>query len=134
MLDLLSQGRAVLSVGRGYDAREYAAFGVDFSQSLEIFFEGLDIVQKAWTQDRFSHDGKYYQFPECSITPRPVQQPHPPIYVACVSEPTLRRAARAGSTPGSQNSTEICVRSGSSGCTEVQISLPAPSPSSVRET
>ena len=75
LLDLLSQGRAVLSAGRGYDAREYTAFGVDFSQSLEIFFEGLDIVQKAWTQDTFSHDGKFYQFPECTITPRPVQKP-----------------------------------------------------------
>ncbi len=96
LLDLLSQGRAVLSAGRGYDAREYAAFGVDFSDSLEIFFEGLDIVQKAWTQDTFSHDGKFYQFPECTITPHPVQKPHPPIYVACFSEPTLRRAAQAG--------------------------------------
>lgn len=96
LLDLLSQGRAVLSVGRGYDVREYTAFGVDFSQSLEIFFEGLDVVRKAWTQESFSHDGKFYQFPECSITPRPVQKPYPPIYVACFSEPTLRRAARAG--------------------------------------
>ena len=96
LLDLLSQGRAVLSAGRGYDAREYAAFGVDFSQSLEIFFEGLDILQKAWTQDSFSHDGAFYQFPECGITPRPVQKPHPPIYVACFSETTLRRAAQAG--------------------------------------
>ena len=96
LLDLLSDGRAVLSAGRGYDAREYTAYGVDFSDSLEIFFEGLDIVQKAWSRESFSHDGAFYQFPECTITPRPLQLPHPPIYVACFSEPTLRRAARGG--------------------------------------
>ena len=96
LLDLVSNGRAIFSAGRGYDAREYAAFGVDFHKSQEIFFEGMEIIQKAWTQDTVSHQGKFYQFPEVSITPRPVQRPHPPIYVACFSEPTIRFAARSG--------------------------------------
>ena len=96
LLDLLSNGRAVFSAGRGYDAREYAIFQVDYERSPDIFFEGLDIIEQAWTQDKVSYEGDFYRFPECSITPRPVQQPHPPIYVACFSEPTLRRAAKAG--------------------------------------
>ena len=96
LLDLLSNGRAVLSVGRGYDAREYAAFGVDFAQSQEIFFEGLDIIKKAWTNETVSHQGVHYAFPECTVLPRPVQKPYPPIYVACFSEPTMRYAARNG--------------------------------------
>ena len=96
LLDLLSNGRAVLSVGRGYDAREYAAFVVDFAQSQEIFFEGLEIIKKAWSHEKVSHQGVHYNFPEITVFPRPVQQPYPPIYVACFSEPTLRYAARAG--------------------------------------
>ena len=96
LLDLLSDGRAQLSVGRGYDAREYAAFGVDFAQSQEIFFEGLEVIKKAWSQETCSHQGVHYQFSEITVLPRPVQKPHPPIYVACFSEPTLRHAARAG--------------------------------------
>ena len=96
LLDLLSNGRAVLSVGRGYDAREYAAFEVDFAQSQEIFFEGLEIIKKAWSHEKVSHQGVHYNFPEITVLPRPVQQPYPPIFVACFSEPTLRYAARAG--------------------------------------
>ena len=96
LLDLLSNGRAQLSVGRGYDAREYAAFGVDFAQSQEIFFEGLEVIKKAWSHETSSHKGVHYQYPEVTVLPRPVQQPYPPIYVACFSEPTLRHAARAG--------------------------------------
>jgi len=96
LLDLLSNGRAMLSAGRGYDAREYAAFGVDFAQSQEIFFEGLEVIKKAWSHETISHHGLHYDFSEISVLPRPVQQPYPPIFVACFSEPTLRYAAKAG--------------------------------------
>ena len=96
LLDLLSNGRAVLSAGRGYDDREYQAFGANFSDSQELFFEGMDIIKKAWTQETFSHEGRHYQVPEISITPRPVQHPFPPTYVACFSQPTLMYAARNG--------------------------------------
>lgn len=96
LLDLLSDGRAIFSAGRGYDAREYAGLGADFQRNQEIFFEGLDIVKRAWTQETFSYQGDFYQFQECTVIPRPVQQPHPPIYVAGFSEPTLRFAAQGG--------------------------------------
>ena len=96
LLDLLSDGRAQLSVGRGYDVREYEAFGIEYNRSQEIFFEGLEVLKKAWNHDVSSHQGIHYQYPELSVLPRPVQNPHPPIYVACFSEPTLRFAARAG--------------------------------------
>ena len=96
LLDLLSNGRAMLSAGRGYDAREYAAFGVDFAKSQEIFFESLEVIRKAWSNETVSHHGVHYSFPEITVLPRPVQQPYPPIFVACFSEPTLRYAARAG--------------------------------------
>ncbi|MEX2104566.1 MAG: LLM class flavin-dependent oxidoreductase [Bacilli bacterium] len=96
LLDLLSNGRAIFSAGRGYDKREYDVFGIDFNQSRDIFFEGLDIIKKAWTKKSFSYEGKFYKFPEVELTPRPVQRPHMPIYVAAFSRPSLEKAAEMG--------------------------------------
>ncbi len=96
LLDLLSNGRAIFSAGRGYDKREYDVYGIDFNKSRDLFFEGLDIMKKAWTEEFFSYNGEFYTFPEVSLTPRPVQDPHPPIYVAAFSEPTIEKAAAMG--------------------------------------
>ncbi|MFK9092480.1 LLM class flavin-dependent oxidoreductase [Bacillus salipaludis] len=96
LLDLLSDGRAIFSAGRGYDKREYDVFQVDFNDSRDIFFEQLDIIKKAWTQPSISYDGKFYKFPEIELTPTPVQDPHPPIYVAAFSEPSVIKAAEMG--------------------------------------
>ncbi|MGJ9386243.1 LLM class flavin-dependent oxidoreductase, partial [Salipaludibacillus sp. CF4.18] len=96
LLDLLSNGRAIFSAGRGYDKREYDVFEVDFNDSRDIFFEQLDIIKKAWTQESISYEGKFYNFPEIEITPTPVQDPHPPIFVAAFSEPSVLKAAEMG--------------------------------------
>jgi alkanesulfonate monooxygenase SsuD/methylene tetrahydromethanopterin reductase-like flavin-dependent oxidoreductase (luciferase family) len=96
LLDVLSDGRAIFSAGRGYDKREYDAFGLDFNNSREIFFEELDIIKTAWAKETFSYNGKYYKIPEITITPRPVQNPHPPIFVAAFSEPSVVKAAEMG--------------------------------------
>jgi alkanesulfonate monooxygenase SsuD/methylene tetrahydromethanopterin reductase-like flavin-dependent oxidoreductase (luciferase family) len=97
LLDLLSQGRVVFSAGRGYDKREYDAFGIPFEESRERFDEEMEIIQKAWAEKAFTYKGKFFQFDEpMTILPRPVQRPHPPIYVACFSKPTVEMAARFG--------------------------------------
>ncbi|WP_017729150.1 LLM class flavin-dependent oxidoreductase [Halalkalibacterium ligniniphilum] len=96
LLDVLSDGRAIFSAGRGYDEREYDVFEVNFHDSREIFFEQLDIIKKAWTQNSISYSGKFYNFPEVELTPKPVQHPHPPIYVAAFSEPSVLKAAEMG--------------------------------------
>jgi len=96
LLDLLSNGRAIFSAGRGYDKREYDAFGINFNDSREIFFEQLDIIKLAWEEKTFSYQGKHFVIPEISVMPRPVQEPHPPIYVAAFSEPSLEKAAEMG--------------------------------------
>lgn len=96
LLDLLSNGRAVFSAGRGYDEREYRAFGVPFHQSRDIFDEQMEYVMAAWRQaPPFTFQGKYYSNPEpITITPPPVQQPHPEVYIACFSKPSVELAAR----------------------------------------
>jgi alkanesulfonate monooxygenase SsuD/methylene tetrahydromethanopterin reductase-like flavin-dependent oxidoreductase (luciferase family) len=91
LLDLLSGGRAVFAAGRGYDKREYDVFDVDFNLSREIFFRDLDIIKKAWMNETFEYKGH-----EVMLTPRPVQKPHIPIYVAAFSQPSTQKAAEIG--------------------------------------
>jgi alkanesulfonate monooxygenase SsuD/methylene tetrahydromethanopterin reductase-like flavin-dependent oxidoreductase (luciferase family) len=93
-LDLLSGGRVDFATGRGYDAREYAPFGVDFTDNQSIFEEGLEVVRKLWDADgRIDHHGKHYHFDDVRITPKPVQRPLP-AYVGSFSKPSIELAAR----------------------------------------
>jgi alkanesulfonate monooxygenase SsuD/methylene tetrahydromethanopterin reductase-like flavin-dependent oxidoreductase (luciferase family) len=97
-LDLLSNGRVDFAAGRGYDRREYEPFHVDFNDNQGIFEEGMELVRQLWMaegEDRISHEGKYYQFKDVRITPKPVQRPLP-SYVASFSKPSIELAARLG--------------------------------------
>src|SRR5947207_15371965 len=95
-LDLLSGGRVDFATGRGYDRKEYAPFGADFFASAEIFEEGIEVLLKAWNSPgKWSHKGRFYDIPEMSITPRPVQKPIP-FYVASFSQTSLDMAAKRG--------------------------------------
>jgi alkanesulfonate monooxygenase SsuD/methylene tetrahydromethanopterin reductase-like flavin-dependent oxidoreductase (luciferase family) len=95
-IDLMSDGRVDLGVGRGYQPMEYKGFGVDQTRSREIFHEGMEVIRKAWTEDRFSYHGKHYQFDDLCVRPKPLQQPHPPVYMACLSPETFEIAGRYG--------------------------------------
>jgi len=95
-LDLLSNGRVDFAAGRGYDRREYQPFKVDFADNQGIFEEGMELVRRLWSAEgRISHQGKYYQFEDVRITPKPVQSPLP-AYVASFSKPSIELAARLG--------------------------------------
>ena len=97
MLDLLSNGRALFCAGRGYDRREYDTFQIPFEESRGRFDEEMQIVRAAWTQTDLTWEGQYHRWDlPINVLPRPVQQPHMPIYVACFSEPTMRMAAESG--------------------------------------
>jgi alkanesulfonate monooxygenase SsuD/methylene tetrahydromethanopterin reductase-like flavin-dependent oxidoreductase (luciferase family) len=97
LLDLLSDGRAIFSAGRGYDEREYKGFEIPFEESRTRFDEELLLIRKLWTETNVTWHGKHHTIPDpITIVPRPVQQPHPPVYVACFSEPTMRLAAEQG--------------------------------------
>jgi alkanesulfonate monooxygenase SsuD/methylene tetrahydromethanopterin reductase-like flavin-dependent oxidoreductase (luciferase family) len=93
-LDLLSDGRVDFAAGRGYDRLEYAPFGADFQNSAELFAEGLEILWRAWTEKgKWSHQGKYYQFENIEVRPKPRQDPLRP-YVACFSRMSMELAAK----------------------------------------
>src|SRR5262249_16809576 len=58
--------------------------------------EAVDIIRRAWTEERFSYDGRFWSFPEVEVLPKPVQQPHPPLWQAAVSASTVRRIVDQG--------------------------------------
>lgn len=94
MADCLSQGRILPGFARGVP-REYRVYDVAMSQSRARFDEALEIILKAWTQDVFSHEGKFWRFKDISIWPRPLQQPHPPIFIPFTgSKETIELAGR----------------------------------------
>jgi alkanesulfonate monooxygenase SsuD/methylene tetrahydromethanopterin reductase-like flavin-dependent oxidoreductase (luciferase family) len=80
--DVLSGGRLEFGVGRGSIPSQFHGFRVPVSENRGRFAEALDIIRLAWTRERFSYDGTYYQVEDVSVVPRPMQQPHPPIRVA----------------------------------------------------
>lgn len=98
MVDMLSGGRLNWGAGRGFDPREFRAFGVPVEESSDRFRECVEIVQGAWTQDRFSFAGTYWQFDDVEVLPKPLQQPHPPVWLAATSPDSIARAAKDGYT------------------------------------
>jgi alkanesulfonate monooxygenase SsuD/methylene tetrahydromethanopterin reductase-like flavin-dependent oxidoreductase (luciferase family) len=97
LVDVLSHGRLLFGAGRAYQPHEFVGLGVPMEQSREMYQEGLDIVVKAWTEDRVAYDGEFWQIPQpVEILPKPVQKPHPPIYQACISPDSFKAAAVGG--------------------------------------
>src|SRR5207249_2796154 len=80
--DLLSGGRLEFGVGRGSIPSQFHGFGVPVSENRARFDEALEIIRRAWTQERFSFRGRFYQVEDVAVVPRPLQRPHPPIRVA----------------------------------------------------
>ncbi len=94
-LDILSQGRLELGVGRGFSPKEYQLFGSQMADSRLHMQEGLEILRQAGGPP-FSHAGKLYPFETLDILPKPIQKPHPPLWTAAVSPSTFQWAAREG--------------------------------------
>jgi alkanesulfonate monooxygenase SsuD/methylene tetrahydromethanopterin reductase-like flavin-dependent oxidoreductase (luciferase family) len=96
-LDVLSDGRVDLGVGKGYRHSEFRGFNVDRAEADARFEEALDVLLRAWTtRERFSHHGRHWDFDDIVVEPPPCQSPHPPIWVAAASETSVRRAAARG--------------------------------------
>jgi alkanesulfonate monooxygenase SsuD/methylene tetrahydromethanopterin reductase-like flavin-dependent oxidoreductase (luciferase family) len=96
-LDVLTQGRVDLGTARSNNLSTIRAFGVDPKDTKEIWRESLEVIVKAFTEDPFTHEGRWWNFPEPrALTPKPVQRPHPPIFVSASSVATHRGAAELG--------------------------------------
>ena len=95
-VDIMSNGRFALGIGKGYRVNEFEGFGIPREERNAQLEEGLEVIQKAWTEKKFSHDGRYYQLKDAELTPRPVQTPHPPIWIGARGKKAVERAARMG--------------------------------------
>jgi alkanesulfonate monooxygenase SsuD/methylene tetrahydromethanopterin reductase-like flavin-dependent oxidoreductase (luciferase family) len=96
-LDILSGGRLDFGVTRtSLDEESHLAFHSPIDETRARFRESIEVIVKAWTEERFSYIGKFYQIPKVSVYPKPLQKPHPPISVVAVSEETLAFTAENG--------------------------------------
>ena len=92
MLDVMSGGRFILGIAIGYKPDEFALYGVDLEKRGARFEEQLAIMQGLWTQEQIQFKGTYYTL-QGRLEPKPVQQPHPPVWIGGWGDITLRRAA-----------------------------------------
>ena len=96
-MDVLSKGRLIVGVGVGWLREEFEALGLPpFSERGVVGNEYLRAFKELWTQENPSFEGKYCSFSGIKFEPKPVQKPHPPIWVGGESNPALRRAAALG--------------------------------------
>lgn len=88
-VDHISEGRLIFGVGRSGFPRTYEAYGVPYAESRDRFTETLDIIKQAWTEPRFTYEGRFHSFRDVCLVPKPFQQPHPEIRIAATSPDTF---------------------------------------------
>jgi alkanesulfonate monooxygenase SsuD/methylene tetrahydromethanopterin reductase-like flavin-dependent oxidoreductase (luciferase family) len=94
VLDNLSDGRAMLVAGMGQLEPEFVAHEIPYKQRVSRTEEAMEIIGRLLAEERVSHEGKRFAFPEITVTPRPQQKPRPGLWYGTISEPGARRAAR----------------------------------------
>jgi len=94
VLDNLSGGRVELGLGMGYAPHEFRGFGLPVSRRVSLMDEGIEVLQRCFSGERFSYSGRRYRFEDVQITPGYVQEGGPPLWVAAMSEAGARRAAK----------------------------------------
>jgi len=96
LVDILSDGRLDVGVGRGNRPAEFAGYRVPQQESRERFDETVDVMQRGWTEERFSYHGRFFSFDDVRVIPKPVQRPHPPLYQVCVTKDGIENTALRG--------------------------------------
>lgn len=95
-LDFQSNGRIDVGIGRGTEPSTFSTLGIDPEEARQRFTESFEILFNAWTEPKSSASGEVWQFSDVAVGPSPIQKPHPPVYVAGVSEETIGLAAKRG--------------------------------------
>ncbi|MBI3798248.1 MAG: LLM class flavin-dependent oxidoreductase [Deltaproteobacteria bacterium] len=95
VLDVISGGRFELGIGRGYRPHEFTGFGLNQKQRRSMTDEGIEIIRRAWSGERFSFSGKHYQVNDARLTPTPVQKP-PRLWLGAGTPSSRRRVAEKG--------------------------------------
>ena len=95
-LDVLSGGRLLAGFALGHSKDEFEAVGVPFVNRGNRADETLDVIKKIWIEKTVEHQGKFFSIPKSIIGPKPIQKPHPPIYLAGFNGNTFERIIRSG--------------------------------------
>ena len=95
-LDIMSDGRVDFGTGRSGNPYQLTPFGIDIADTRAMWDEALSIIPRMWTEEVFSHQGRYYNIPPREVIPKPVQKPQPPIWVACSQKDTFTLAGQKG--------------------------------------
>ena len=95
-VDQISRGRLDFGVGRSGFARAYEGYGIPYGESRERFQEALDVILKAWHDERLTYEGKYFSCDNLCVMPRPYQSPHPPIRIAATTPDTFPMIGKMG--------------------------------------
>lgn len=112
MVDQLSGGRLEFGLGAAWAEREFRAYGLPFppvGERMSRLEEALDIVRSLWTEDRTTYEGRYYSIQNAPCSPKPVQEPYPPILIGGGGNRTLKIAARYGDEWNGQGSPAYCA-------------------------
>ena len=96
VLDIVSDGRMDLGTGRSTTLIEMGGFEIDPEETQAQWEEAISIIPRMWTEDPFSHGGHYFKIPPRSVIPKPVQKPHPPLWLACNQPVSFKRAGEMG--------------------------------------
>jgi alkanesulfonate monooxygenase SsuD/methylene tetrahydromethanopterin reductase-like flavin-dependent oxidoreductase (luciferase family) len=94
--DILTGGNYVLGVGLGYRQPQFDAFGVSLGERAPRFTESIALMRRLWTEERVSHEGRFYAVDDAGIGVKPVRPGGPPVYIAGQADVSVRRAARIG--------------------------------------
>ncbi|MBI2862344.1 MAG: LLM class flavin-dependent oxidoreductase [Chloroflexi bacterium] len=93
-LDIISKGRFIFGVALGYRDIEHHALGIPREHRLSRFVEALDVLKRLWTEEEVTHEGRHFHLERVALTLRPVQRPHPPIWIAANNDRAIQRAAQ----------------------------------------
>jgi alkanesulfonate monooxygenase SsuD/methylene tetrahydromethanopterin reductase-like flavin-dependent oxidoreductase (luciferase family) len=95
-LDTLSEGRFIFGVGLGYRPEEFEGLATQMKTRVSRFVEVLEVAKRLWSEDVVNHSGRHFTLTNASLKLKPVQQPHPPIWIAASGDAAFERAARHG--------------------------------------
>lgn len=87
LVDQLSGGRLELGIGKGHPKQRFDVFGLDADENEARFYEAHDLIVQSWTQKPLHFKGRFYQAESIGLVPRPLQHPHPPVWVATFGNP-----------------------------------------------
>ena len=95
-LDHYSNGRFLFGIGSGWLKEETELFGVKFADRVNVMYESIQAMTQLWTQEESEYNGQFINFPPVISRPKPVQKPHPPIYVGGKAKKVFQRVVDWG--------------------------------------